>query len=189
MLPIWTFAVAAGVGFCIGAAGVGGIILVPALMFAGLTTRQAQSTSLFTFLFTGIYGAWLFQRRGSIQWREALPICAGAAVFSYLGAWTNSLVAVRILNLLVALIITTAGVYLVFPESRHKLEPADPHHKTWLLVGVGAAAGFGSGFSGAGGPLFLVPMMLAAGFAPLSAIGSGQVLQVVSGFFASVGNL
>src|SRR5579884_1693930 len=136
MLPIWTFAVAAGVGFCIGAAGVGGIILVPALMFAGLTTRQAQSTSLFTFLFTGIYGAWLFQRRGSIQWREALPVCAGAAVFSYLGAWANSLIAVGVLNLVVAVIMIAAGVYLLIPQAASNIPRQQSRETVPLLLGV-----------------------------------------------------
>lgn len=188
MIPIWTLAIAIGGGFCIGAAGVGGIILIPALIVSGLTTRQAQATSLFTFLFTGLYGAWLFQRRGSIEWRQALPVCAGAAIFSYLGAWVNSLVAVQILNLVVASIIVTAGAYLVIPPPPLKVQRQELERQRLLLVVIGAAAGFGSGISGAGGPLFLVPMMLAAGFAPLSAIGTGQVLQVVSGFFASLGN-
>jgi uncharacterized membrane protein YfcA len=57
------------------------------------------------------------------------------------------------------------------------------------LVAVGAAAGFGSGFTGAGGPLFSVPLMVILGFAPLSAIGTSQVLQVFSAASGTLANL
>ena len=50
-------------------------------LFAGLTIHQAAATSLFTFLFTGILGTWLYQRRGSIDWRISLPVCAAAILF------------------------------------------------------------------------------------------------------------
>src|SRR2546430_10511364 len=49
-------------------------------------SHQAAATSLFTFLFTGLLGTWLYQRRGSIDWRVAVPVCAGALIFGYLGA-------------------------------------------------------------------------------------------------------
>jgi uncharacterized membrane protein YfcA len=189
-MPIWLLAIAIGVGFCIGAAGIGGILLIPALIASGLATHQAQSTALFTFVFTGICGAFLFQRRGSIEWSQAVPICAGAAAFSFLGAWVNSLIAVDVLNLVVAAILLAAGVYLFMPPtSSTGPQPKSPKQTLPLLMAIGAAAGFGSGLSGAGGPLFLVPIMLAAGFPPLNAIGSGQVLQVIAGVFGSLGNL
>ena len=66
--------------------GVGGVLMVSYLaLFAGLTIHQAAATSLFTFLFTGILGTWLYQRR-SIDWRISLPVCAAALVFGFLGA-------------------------------------------------------------------------------------------------------
>ena len=55
-------------------------------LFGGLSIHQAAATSLFTFLFTGLLGTWLYQRRGSIDWRIAVPVCAGALIFGYLGA-------------------------------------------------------------------------------------------------------
>jgi hypothetical protein len=39
-------------------------LLIPAfIFFAGMNTHEASATALFTFLFTGILGAYLFQRR------------------------------------------------------------------------------------------------------------------------------
>ena len=54
---------------------------------------------------------------------------------------------------------------------------------------MGAAAGFGSGLSGAGGPVFAVPLMMALGFVPLASIGASQVLQIVVAVSGTAGNL
>jgi len=43
--------------------------------------------------------------------------------------------------------------------------------------------------SGAGGPLFSVPIMLVLGFAPLMTIGISQVLQIVSAASGTLGNI
>src|SRR5205823_14709675 len=86
-------AVATLVGVFIGAVGVGGVLLIPFLaILGGLGIHAAAATALFTFLFTGLLGSWLFARRGSIHWRLTLPVCIGAVVFGYLG----SVVAARI---------------------------------------------------------------------------------------------
>src|SRR5213079_1843382 len=80
-------AVATSVGLLIGTVGVGGVLMVAFLaLFGGLSIHQAAATSLATFVFTGILGTWLYQRRRTISWRVTLPVCAGAVVFGYAGA-------------------------------------------------------------------------------------------------------
>ena len=185
-------AVAVAVGLFIGAVGVGGVLLIPALaLLGGLTIHEASATGLFTFLFTGLLGTWLFYRKGSMDWRITLPVCAGSAVFSYLGAMVNSLVEARMLALIIAAIIIFAGVYVLFPSRREQGNYRDGHGLSTqvLLVCVGAVAGFGSGLSGAGGALFSVPMMMILGFVPLAAIGTSQVLQIVVAVTGTLGNL
>jgi uncharacterized protein len=185
-------AVAVAVGFFIGAVGVGGILLIPALVLLGrLDIHQATATALFSFLFTGLLGTWLFQRRGSVDWKMTVPVCAGAVVFSYLGAMVNSMVDARMLALIIALTIVFAGAYILLP-ARHggaRLRDGKSTAQQLLLLAVGAAAGFGSGVSGAGGPLFSVPMMLVLRFVPLAAIGTSQVLQIIAAVFGTIGNL
>ena len=177
------------VGCLIGAVGIGGILLIPALIaLAGLSPHQASATALFTFLFTGVLGSILFQRQGSIDWRQTLTVCAGAVVFSYLGAMANSAVDGVLLMRIIAALIIFAGVYVFLPRPAEE-EPASKPFRLWLLLLIGAAAGFGSGFSGAGGPLFSVPLMVLWGFAPLSAIGTSQVLQIFSAAAGTVANL
>lgn len=183
--------VATAVGFFIGAVGVGGVLLIPFLvLLGGLDIHAAAATALFTFLFTGLLGTWLFQRRGSIRWRLALPVCAGATIAGYLGAAAASRIDPRPLTLLIAAIIMIAGAWVLRPvperaTSRDGGSPGD----TGTLLGVGAASGFGSGLSGAGGPLFSVPIMVLLGFSPLAAIGVSQVLQIVAALSGSLSSV
>ena len=179
------------VGLFIGTVGVGGILLIPALTYlGGLTVHTAAATALFTFVFTGILGTLLFQRRGSIDWRITKPVCAGAVIFSVLGAWAASRIGARPLALVIAAIVVFAGVYILLPAARRsQFRDGQGPGERGMLVGVGAVSGFGSGLSGAGGPLFSVPMMVLAGFVPLAAVGASQVLQIVTAVFGTVGNL
>ena len=191
MTTILLAALACVVGFFIGAVGVGGILLIPALvLLGGMDIHRATATALFSFLFTGCLGTWLFQRRGSNDWRMTVPVCAGAVVFSYLGAMLNALAEARTLTLIIAAIIICAGAYILLPVSPAAgRRDAKTAGQRLLLLGVGAASGFGSGLSGAGGPLFSVPIMLLLGFMPLAAIGTSQVLQIIAAISGTAGNL
>jgi uncharacterized protein len=185
-------AIALGVGFFIGTVGVGGVLLIPALVWLGaVPIHQATATALFSFLFTGLLGTWLFQRRGSIDWNITRPLLAGALIFSYLGARANALADVRALALIISLVILFAGTYILLPAHRRNVVGRDGRSRAqqFLLLLVGAVAGFGSGLSGAGGPLFSVPMMLVLGFPPLAVVGAGQVLQIAAALSGTLGNL
>jgi len=171
--------------------GVGGVVLVAFLaLFGGLSIHQAAATALFTFLFTGIIGTWLYQRRRSIDWRIAWPVCAGAVIFGFLGASAAALVDPRPLSIIIALIIVSAGLYIFLPQapSAAKRDGRGPGERA-LLASVGAASGFGSGFSGAGGPLFSVPIMVILGYVPLTAVATSQVLQIIAAISGTLGNL
>jgi uncharacterized protein len=188
---IFVLAIAVIVGLIMGTVGIGGILLiVPLTLLGGLDIHEASATLLLTFLFTGIYSVWLFQRRGSIDWRLSMPVCLGALAFSFLGAMANARVDATTLLVVIALIITFAGIYVLFPRLTRtgRKHVAGSKIELVTLLVIGAVSGFGSGISGAGGPLFSVPIMLISGFAPLAAIGTGMVLQVVSAASGSVGN-
>ncbi len=181
-------AVAVAVGFFIGAVGVGGVLLIPFLaLLGGLDIHAAAATALFTFLFTGLLGTWLFQRRGSIRWGLALPVCASAAIAAYLGSAAAAHIEPRPLALIIAGIIVVAGIYILrsAPERAVAREGTSPGDRR-TLIAIGAASGFGSGLSGAGGPLFSVPIMVLLGFTPLAAIGVSQVLQIIAAVFGSI---
>lgn len=180
------------VGALIGAVGIGGILLIPALNFlAALPIRTAMATALFTFIFTGILGTFLFNRRGSIDWSITIPVCLGAAIFAFFGAWANSRMDGRVLMIILSVLIIFAGINTVFKRSSESagLFQAAPRKKKILLFFIGAVSGFGSGLTGVGGPALSVPIMLLFGFAPLSAIGVSQVIQILAAVSGTAGNL
>ena len=181
-----------GVGTLIGTVGIGGILLIPALTaFAGLGIQEAMATALFTFAFTGITGTVMFQRRGSIDWRVTIPVCAGAIPFAFLGAWLNSLTRPAVLSLLLAAVIIFAGVYTLVTW-RSRRDPAfhgDHGLQHALLTAIGAVSGLGSGWTGVGGPALSVPLMVLFGFAALPSIGASQVIQIIAALSGTLGNL
>lgn len=177
------------VGIFIGAVGVGGVLLIPALMvFASPTVHQAAATALFSFLFTGILGTWLFMRRGSIQWRTSLPVCIGALAFSYVGAAVGIVVPATMLTWIVAAVILGAGLNILLRRNVSPPDGGQRHPTARALVGVGVLSGFGAGISGAGGPLFSVPLMLGLHFDALVAVGTGQVVQIAAALSGSLNN-
>jgi len=181
-------------GTFIGSVGVGGVLLIPALMvFAGLNIHEASATALFTFFFTGLLATYLFKRRGSINWRMSAIVGLGALFTSYLGAWLNSLTHDAILSTIIGALVVLAGVWALRTQSNHSktnlaASGVEDQKRFIALLCVGVAAGFGSGLSGAGGPLFSVPLMLALKFNPLLSIGVAQILQIVAASSGSIAN-
>ena len=189
---VWLLLTAFGVGALIGAVGIGGILLIPALTaFAGLPIHAAMATALFTFAFTGVAGTVMFQRRGSIDWAITRPVLVGAVFFAFAGAWVNSLTGPGALAILLAAIIIFAGVYTL--ATWHGMpEPAFYRHQQaqqLLLLAIGAIAGLGSGLTGVGGPALSVPLMVLFGFPALTSIGTSQVIQIVAAVSGTLGNL
>lgn len=180
------------VGTLIGAVGVGGILLIPALnLIGGLSIQSAMATALFTFVFTGIVGTIAFMRHGSIDLRITVPVCAGALISGFAGAWVNALLNASLLMILLALVVCLAGIYTLATRGRPR-RPALHEHpglQRAMLFGLGGVAGFGSGLTGVGGPALSVPMMVLAGFAPLTTIGTSQVIQILAGASGTLGNL
>ena len=193
MIPTaWLLLSALAVGMLIGATRIGGVLLIPALVvFAGLGIHEAMATALFTFIFTGIAGSWMFQRRGSIDWRITAWICSGAALLGFIGSWINSLSQPGILRVLLAVLIIFAGTNALvsWRGVRQPLFEARSRSEQSVLAGIGSIAGFGSGLTGAGGPVLSVPLMVLFGFPALTAVGTSQVLQIVSATSGTLGSL
>ncbi|TAK87699.1 MAG: sulfite exporter TauE/SafE family protein [Betaproteobacteria bacterium] len=183
--------VALTVGVFIGTSGIGGVLLIPVLVHpVGLSVHHAVATALASFLFIGSAGTWLFARRGSLEWQLIWPVCAGAAFAGYIGARFAAQIEARPLALVIGLLIIGASVLILRPPP--VLAPRGvraPRRERLVLGGVGLTAGFGSGLSGAGGPIFSVPLMIALGFPPLATVGAAQGLQIVAALSGSAANL
>lgn len=179
------------IGALIGATGVGGVLLIPALMFfGGLGTHEAMATALFSFFFTGILATYIYQRYGSIDWGITLPVLVGSFISSYGGAYVGSLATARHLNILLAAIIIFSSLYSMLPARGICLaERMTRRGNTILLLGIGLFTGFLCGMTGAGGGIVSVPVMLIFGYGALPSIATSQVLQSIVSVSGSASNV
>ncbi|WP_235548450.1 sulfite exporter TauE/SafE family protein [Noviherbaspirillum sp. Root189] len=180
------------IGVLVGAAGVGGFFMPPALMLLiGMDIHQSMATSLFTFIFTGVAGAVYFHSKGSIDWSLVRPICLSAAATGFAGAWIGHHLSMTMLSLVLAAVILVAGVYTLSARGDGSALhlPSDERRRRMRLVAIGALTGFLSGLTGIGGPALSVPLMMLCGYSALTAIGVGQVLQIVGALSGTIANL
>ncbi len=173
-------------GTLIGTVGVGGILLTPLLLFfIGTDLHIAQATSSFSFLFTGIMGAWVYARQKSISWSHVLWISIGIIPATVFGAKVNTSLSSPTLTTILAVLIAFSGFNALRKTSKD--EKNTPSISKAALILIGFAIGFGSSLTGTGGPVLLVPLLLFLGFMPLTAVGISQAIQLPIALFATLG--
>ena len=175
-------------GVAVGCTGVGGVLLVPLLLYgAGLEVQRAIALALYSYLLSGVVAVILYARRGSIRGRPAGWLCLGALPGAYLGARAVHFVPGGLLQALIAVALLAAGLHAASPPK------AESHPGRVLggavLVALGGVTGFVSALVGGGGAFLLVPLLLALGQPLLLAVGLGQVIQLPISAVASYANL
>lgn len=174
-------------GILIGCIGIGGVILVPALTYVGgIDVQVSIASSMLSFLFTGIIGAALYARRGSIRWSMTGWLCGGAIPGAFLGAALVAVAPAKFLELLIAALTVFAGVNALI--NRVDAGGARESLGTVALTSIGALTGFGSALTGTGGPIILVPILVWLRLPVLMAVGLSQIIQVPIGALATIGN-
>jgi uncharacterized membrane protein YfcA len=171
------------VGVLIGTVGIGGVLLPPALTgLGGLDIHAAAGTSSWCFLFTGLVGTVGYARHQAMPWRFGGLLTLGAAPAAAAGALVNGAVPATALWLSLAAVITGSGAFNLWARPRETRElPAAG------AVATGVVVGFGSALTGTGGPVLLVPVLLALGVPALTTIAAGQLIQLPIVGFATLG--
>lgn len=164
------------VGLLIGMVGVGGVLLPPALVaFGDLSANEATATSTWAFVFTGVVGTVAYAWRGVVPWGMLLRLALGVVPAAFVGALVNATLPASVVLLGLAVLTIFVGVQQLRPDA-HTATRAEPG--TVALVGIGAFVGFGSALTGTGGPVLLVPILLALGVAPLRSVAVSQAVQL-----------
>lgn len=178
-------------GLAVGATSIGGILVVPVLTaLADVPVHTAIAAANFSFLFTGA-AAIALQRaapRGTLPPLGALY--AGALAGAALGALTLQWLPPALIRMVVAaLAILSGGLALTQPGLAGT--PAGGHR--WMrapaMFVLGAAVGCASAWSGTGGPLTLLPVLIFARVPTALAIAMAQGVQMPIAGAASAVNL
>jgi uncharacterized protein len=176
-------------GFLIGTAGIGGVILVPSLVYlAGTPILAAISGATLSYILTGLIGTFLYAKAKFIRWDMAGWLFAGATPAALAGALTAHFAPGALLQAVIALLAILSGVHtLVF----HRRAAASCTHSISnpALALAGAVTGFLSALTGTGGPLVLAPLLLWLGSPVITAIGLSQAIQLPVSLAATAGNL
>jgi uncharacterized protein len=165
---------AAVVGVLIGMVGVGGVLLPPGLVAAGLSPQEATATSTWAFLFTGAVGTVAYTMRGVVPWPMLGRLAVGLVPGAFAGARTNAVLPPVLVLVVLATLTLAVGVHALLPRTA----AGERSLGAGWLVAVGAFVGFGSALTGTGGPVLLVPVLLALGVGPLAAVAVSQAAQV-----------
>jgi uncharacterized membrane protein YfcA len=176
------------VGLLVGAVGIGGILLVPTMTFLlGFDVHTAIAAAMFAYIFAGIAGAHFFLVNRLIEGKTALYLFAGAAPGGLAGALVATYVPATVLSLLIAAVVAFAGVDALRKRGKGA-ERTDPLPGL-ALVAIGFVTGTACAMSGAGGPLVLIPILVALRTPALAAVGLGQTIQIPIGLLATAGNV
>jgi uncharacterized membrane protein YfcA len=156
---IWIVgATALAAGLLIGLTGIGGVLLVPVLTgAAGLPLERAVAACMLGFLFSGLYSAFIHLRRARLPAHPVAALCLAAACGAALGAATLDWLPGLGVRLFVAGLALASGLHAL--ASRQPAGGRLPG--TALLAFLGLLVGYGSAISGTGGPVMLIPILLA----------------------------
>ena len=176
-------------GLMIGCIGIGGVILVPALVFlANVPIHLSIPAAMMAYILSGLVATTVFARNKSIEWSMATWLCAGAIPTAFAGAWAANVLDQRILEIFLGLLTLLSGLNALKQKNGTEI-PAQGTVSKKALGGVGAVTGFLSSLSGTGGPLVLVPILLSMRVQVLTAVGLSQAIQLPIAIAATSANL
>lgn len=169
--------VAVASGLAATSIGVYGGVLVPGLLLLGVDPRFAAAASLFLQVLVIPLGAGAHYRLGNVSRKVAGPLIVGGMAGAFTGPFFAAALPGDVIARLVAGMIVLVGVIVLatlrwggLGEAR---APEDVPARR--VAGVGLAAGFSSGISGAGWGPIGVKLLILLRIEPRSAIGSSLV--------------
>jgi uncharacterized membrane protein YfcA len=170
-------------GFVDSIAGGGGLISIPAYIFAGVPIHNAYGTNKAAMcLGTGVSVVNYFRGK-KVHYRAALAGVLGALPGSALGTMLAASLSPRALQICLMIILPGSAIFLIFHHSGFGLEkPEPPPAKTFILsLCIGFAIGAYDGFFGPGTGMFIT--LALAGLVHLELVKAAGTTRVIN--FAS----
>lgn len=173
-------------GFVDSAAGGGGLISLPAYLFAGLPIHYTYGTNKFSAACGTTFAAANFFRKGAMNIRVGLLAAAGSFAGSALGAHIVLLLSDDVLQTMMFLILPVAAVLILWrrdlpDENRDDGQMTVP--KALLALGIGLGIGLYDGIFGPGtGTFAILAFTGLMGFDLRTANGNGKILNLASNY-------
>lgn len=179
------------VGVLSGTFGIGGgTVIVPALVWLGLSQRNAAATSMLAIVPTSISGVVSYATGGHVDWLAAVLLFCGMFVGGQIGSWLLS----RLPELVLRWIFVAFLVFVVINQV--SFVPSRDHQIVMTVVtGIGLALlgvviGMLAGLLGIGGGALAVPALsMLFGASDLIARGTSLLAMFPNSITTSVANM
>ncbi len=171
-------------------AGGGGLISLPAYLFAGLPPHLALGTNKFSSSWGTLFAASRYFHRKMIDVPTALVSAAAALTGSWLGTRTVLSIKPDFLNYILICLIPIIAIFIILsPKSgMHNASSEIPRRRKWALAMLaGLSIGFYDGFFGPGTGTFLILIFtISLKYDYITANGNTKVVNLASNLAAVV---
>ena len=184
MLPL-LFIAGLSAGFVDAVAGGGGLITVPALLWAGLPVQSALGTNKMQSSCGTLLAVIRYARAGLVTWNEVRLAVAITFAFAVLGTWAVTLLSAGVLKMIVPWLLLTVAVYALL-SPRLGLERAHARLSATAFAWLsGISLGFYDGFFGPGtGSFWTIALLTLRGMELTRATAFTKVVNLASNLAA-----
>lgn len=201
------------VGGCIGICGIAGFLL-PMLYTSGLgfDVTYALALSFLAFLVSGIIGSFNYYKAGNLEVRMSLKLGIGSLIGAIAGVFLQSMIEKSTAKTILYLVVLFSGASILvrmWNEKRKadsvsakkvisdgkKSASSNPSHPKSIadhmgfLIFLGITTGAICSLSGAGGPVLVMPLLVACGVSARIAVGVALFDSVFIAIPACIGYL
>lgn len=173
-------------GFVDSAAGGGGLISLPAYLFAGLPIHYTYGTNKFSAACGTTFATVNFFRNGAINLRVGVLAAAGSFLGSALGAHIVLLLSDEVLRNMMFVILPIAAVLILWRRDlpdENRDDGTLSAAKALLAAAIGLGIGLYDGIFGPGtGTFAIIAFTTLMGFDLRTANGNGKVLNLASNY-------
>lgn len=216
-LTILTLAIIAAanmaVGGCIGICGIAGFLL-PMLYTGGLgfDVTYALALSFLAFLVSGIIGSFNYYKAGNLEVRMSLKLGIGSLIGAIAGVFLQSMIEKSTAKTILYLVVLFSGASIlvrmwnekrkadsvsakkVISDGKNSASSNSSHPKSiadhmGFLIFLGITTGAICSLSGAGGPVLVMPLLVACGVSARIAVGVALFDSVFIAIPACIGYL
>ena len=216
-LTILTLAIIAAanmaVGGCIGICGIAGFLL-PLLYTGGLgfDVTYALALSFLAFLVSGIIGSFNYYKAGNLEVRMSLKLGIGSLIGAIAGVFLQSMIEKSTAKTILYLVVLFSGASIlvrmwnekrkadsvsakkVISDGKNSASSNPSHPKSiadhmGFLIFLGITTGAICSLSGAGGPVLVMPLLVACGVSARIAVGVALFDSVFIAIPACIGYL
>jgi uncharacterized membrane protein YfcA len=171
-------------GWLIGATGIGGVLVVPALaQFEAMDVQRAIAASALAFAFPGLAALWWLRRGGSASGVHLGALVAGAVPGAVLGALLVHHMQARWLVAGLAALALASGIRGL--RAKPVAAAAPEALPAAVAAALGFAVGIGSALTGTGGPVLLVPLLMLWRQPLVRTVAAAQAIQLPIALCAS----